>query len=227
MRHKTAQVLLIIAATFMWSATSMAQDAPSIPKNAAPNALSALLAAHPHAQQHTQTMGATLITGLDEPTQGDTPQAQAMSFIARWGAALGIKADALRIAQTRQAAGQQVVLFEQVYGELTVYNRHLSVTLDARGHVLTVNHSVVPIKVALKGEVDAAQAGAIALRTLHGDAIEVPIPTSASRVIIADGQRAIEAWLVAMPSNGQVLQPRALVSTLDGAVLSTFDAAKR
>lgn len=224
MRHKTAQVFLILATTLMWSATGIAQDAPTM---TTPSALSQLLAAHPNARQHAQPQGATLITGLNEPTQGASAQDQAMSFIARWGKALGIKADALRVAQTRQAAGQQVVLFEQVYGELTVYNRHLSVTLDARGHVLTVNHSVVPIKVALKGKLDAAAAGAIALKALHGDAIEVPIPTSASRVVVADGQRAFEAWLVTLPSNGKVLQPRVLVSTLDGAVLSTFDAAKR
>ena len=192
-------------------------------------ALTQLLSAHPQARYIPPSVegGPALLVGLAEPTQGQDAAARALDFIQRRASALRISADQLRVAQVRQAAGQQVVLFEQVHGQLPVLGRHMAVTLDAQGKVLTVTHNVLPIQVALKGQVSAQEASAIAQRHVHGDALEVPLATGYTRVILAQPGQIVEAWEIALPMTPTLLQPRVLISTLDGAVLSTRDLARR
>lgn len=225
MRLKTTLIALTLGGALLSSPLT----AQTIPTQAANPALKALLNSSPAASVNQQAHGALLITGLGVQANGQDTAARAQDVLARYGAAFGVEASQLRLAQVRAAAGQEVALFEQVHGQIKVVDRSLSLTFDAQGKLLTVNHNIASIKAALPAQLDAQAAGAIALKHLHGDRVEVPLATSANKLIVApvDGGQAFEAWLIALPPTLKALQPRVMVHGTTGQVIAAYDAAKR
>ncbi len=198
-----------------------AQTAPGT-DDAGAQALTELTQAHPNARATTRDGAVTSLTGVTVETTGDTPQARAEDFVARYAGAFGVGAEQLAFSSTSERRGRATVRFTQVAGDLPVEGRALTVTFDAQGRVRRVLSDVSPLRSIARGPVEAPAAVAAATASIHGSPEARLSPTAPVLVVLAGdgvGAQGVLAWkvpVVASPLLGHVF---VYVDTRDERVL--------
>ncbi len=137
-----------------------------------------------------------LLRGLSVATRGKTIQARALGFLAAHPR-LFVPADQLRAVATRSAVGLTVVRFKQVAGpaKIEVDGGEVTVALDARGKVQSVNSQLIPMDQPIpRAKLDTRAAVGAVLGRLVGKKGPVAVPVELA---------GLRPTLMVMPGGGE------------------------
>lgn len=175
-----------------------------------------------HALWRLGQAGPSVVTGLHESTQGDSPTARALSFVEKREALFGVSAAALRTVGTRTANRRVVVDLQQTLAGRDVYGHDLAVTLDDAGFVLAVSNGLTVL-----GDVAVAAVGIDAARATALAAIGAVGGSAGRRVFVANAHVAFEAALFLMAPPGTLAAVEVVVNLHDGTVSSMRSAVRQ
>ena len=170
----------------------------------------------------------TALTGLAVEADGETARARAEDFIGKYAVVFGVAPEALRFASTQERRGRATVRFTQVYGDMVVEGRALTVNFDADGRVRRVTSDLADVRELARGPVSADAAVAAATESVHGTPEARMSPTAPVQVVLAtDGAKSsgVVAWKVPVVGTPLVGNVFVYVDTRDASVLSVTPTA--
>ncbi len=179
--------------------------------------------AHPKARVVARMGTVTALTGLAVEASGETARARAEDFVARYASVFGVSPGALRYVSTQELRGRQTVRFTQVYGEMVVEGRALTVTFDDDGRVRRVLSDLADVREVARGPLSSDDAVAAATKSVHGTSEARMSPTAPVKVVLAsDGASStgVVAWKVPVVGSPLVGHVFAFVDTRDARVIS-------
>lgn len=141
----------------------------------------------------------SLVTGLSEVVDGETPAERATAFFARHPAL--IEGVSLRHTGVKERPGRTLVQFEQRHAGLKVLDRTLSVTLDADDRVIRTTGDVQPIRRFDRATITAERARELAIRAVFRLAPDAPLPAidvPVERGVVLVGTRGTEVFEVGL-----------------------------
>ncbi len=234
MHKKTASLMAALVMSASLSAQAQHTTHPPKPGaelsvNTPTKRLDALRAAQPNARVVTSPghVYPSMISGLRVATEGDTMQARAAQFLARWGEVIGVEVSELEAMETRAAAGRHSVRFQLSWQGVPVYGRGVTVKLDDSGVVRSLASDLAPVTGVRRGQLGDDAARLLAAHALLGPDAPRDLPTRAARVILMDAGGAEEVWMITMPPSAKLLRPLVFISTVDGRVVALRDHAAR
>lgn len=224
MKHPTLATLAALALSAAFPAAAAPADDVHQDIQARVNTF---LQAESAAQAHWRAdlVAPSMILGLYQEAEGDTPQAKAESWVAANVALFGLEADDLQVAGTSSYRGRTTVTFQQMHGDLRVHQRTLVVVVDEQGLIQRVVNGTLPV-LDLK-HAGAVDANAVAAARFDERARVSPRAKN-RRVVVATRAGAYEAAIVQVspsPERMQVLE--VLVDLSSGEVASLRPTIRR
>lgn len=164
----------------------------------------------------------THASGFEAAGLGDTPEAAARAFLARYGAAFGVTPRQALVARATPSPGQLgPVRFERRIDGLPLFDGDLVVGVDTRNVVIQVNASDVPAKVKGRARVSREAAIRVAKGAIPG--LEMSDIPRAQRGWRAASQAVRPVWRVEFTAARPPGDWRTYVDAETGRVLLRVD----
>ncbi len=164
----------------------------------------------------------TNASGFEAPGLGDTPEAAARAFLARYGPAFGITGGQELVSRTAPVPGQPgPVRFERRIAGLPLFDGDVVVGVDGRNAVILVNGTDVPTQV--KGRARISRRTAIHSAKVGILRLETSDTPRAERGWRGAGQVIRPAWRVDFTATRPPGDWRTYVDAESGTVLLRID----
>ncbi len=224
-------LLSLLAALLLLASPALANEAAGSAdpaRKAAEEMVQQLADAYPRARAIWEDLRATpkLVTGLEVPAEGDSPEVRAQAFLGQHAAIVGVPVTGLVAEDTTRAKGRTTVRFSHRHLGVPVLDREVVVTMDMWGTVLTMANDALPVGDIADARVDGLAARNAALTSVglgEGDLER----SSATEAIQIAGGKATRVWVVKVLKAELSEHLRVLVDASTGAIVQKKNLAQR